>query len=198
MNDAIELALKTWYAVDHPLHLNPRHPAIKLAGEAGEILDLYGKHECKPGFDWWNCKLCKKSKSEHQNTSQYCYHWSDRKPNNNDRYTPFVLDELGDFTYYLRILCYIHKIPLQSIQSENYHYWGIDKILAIMAQNSCVILNDWLDREKIDVSRLKVIWGCLIALFGKLGVTWDEVIELNAIKLIDDPNHNGWENADVK
>ena len=33
-------ALKTWYPTDNSLHLNPRHPAIKLAGEAGEILDF--------------------------------------------------------------------------------------------------------------------------------------------------------------
>ena len=33
-------ALATWYPADNPLHLDPRHPTIKLAGEAGEVLDF--------------------------------------------------------------------------------------------------------------------------------------------------------------
>lgn len=33
-------ALATWYQPDDPRYLDHRHPLIKLAGEAGELLDF--------------------------------------------------------------------------------------------------------------------------------------------------------------
>jgi hypothetical protein len=49
-DNAIELALKTWYPSDHPLHLNPHHPLGKLLGEWGELLDDYMKLLYKPNY----------------------------------------------------------------------------------------------------------------------------------------------------
>ena len=51
MDKAIELALKTWYPPDHPLHLNPHHPLGKLLGEWGELLDDYMKLLYKPDYE---------------------------------------------------------------------------------------------------------------------------------------------------
>ena len=45
----IQRALETWYEPDHPLHNDPLHPAIGLAGEAGELLDLYKKEQFVDG-----------------------------------------------------------------------------------------------------------------------------------------------------
>lgn len=39
----IEKILKTWYPEDHPLHLDPLHPAIGLAGEAGGAIKAIQK-----------------------------------------------------------------------------------------------------------------------------------------------------------
>jgi NTP pyrophosphatase (non-canonical NTP hydrolase) len=43
-------ALETWYEADHPLHSEKLHPAIGLAGEVGELLNLMKKHLFKPGY----------------------------------------------------------------------------------------------------------------------------------------------------
>jgi NTP pyrophosphatase (non-canonical NTP hydrolase) len=42
--------LKTWYPKNHKLHNDPLHPLVGLAGEAGELLNLWKKNEYKPGF----------------------------------------------------------------------------------------------------------------------------------------------------
>jgi len=44
-------ALKTWYPEGHELHFETLHPLIALAGEAGELLNLYKKDHYKPGFE---------------------------------------------------------------------------------------------------------------------------------------------------
>jgi hypothetical protein len=49
-NEAIEIALRTWYPKDHELHFNPHHPLGKLLGEWGELLDDYMKSIYKPGY----------------------------------------------------------------------------------------------------------------------------------------------------
>jgi hypothetical protein len=51
-NEAIELALKTWYPKDHELHSNPHHPLGKLLGEWGELLDDYMKSLYKLGYEF--------------------------------------------------------------------------------------------------------------------------------------------------
>jgi hypothetical protein len=51
-NEAIEIALKTWYPENHSLRLNPHHPLGKLLGEWGELLDDYMKSIYKPGYEF--------------------------------------------------------------------------------------------------------------------------------------------------
>jgi hypothetical protein len=50
MDKAVELALRTWYPEDHPLHMESHHPLGKLLGEWGELLDDYMKSLYKPGY----------------------------------------------------------------------------------------------------------------------------------------------------
>jgi hypothetical protein len=52
MNEAIELALCSWYPKDHLLHYDLHHPLGKLVGEWGELLDDYMKHLYKPGYEF--------------------------------------------------------------------------------------------------------------------------------------------------
>lgn len=51
-NQAVEIALRTWYPKNHPLHYNPHHPLGKLLGEWGELLDDYMKSLYKPGYEF--------------------------------------------------------------------------------------------------------------------------------------------------
>ena len=44
-------ALKTWYPPEHDLHGDKLHPILALAGEAGELANLYKKDRFKPGFE---------------------------------------------------------------------------------------------------------------------------------------------------
>jgi len=44
-------ALKTWYPEGYPLHYDPLHPILALAGEAGELANLHKKALYKPGFE---------------------------------------------------------------------------------------------------------------------------------------------------
>lgn len=189
-------SLLTWYSVDNPLHLDPRHPCIKLAGEAGEILDLYGKHEYKPGFDWWKCKYCGEDKKWHSELSyNYCHPFMGQSTY---QYTPLILDELGDWWYYLRIISYIAQVPIKRIEGQSYPYYDILQILVLMAQNSCVVLDDYLRTKKLDLSRLQVLYGCLTSLLGKLGCSIEQLTELNYKKLNSEETNHGWKSATVK
>lgn len=49
---AEKMALDSWYFPDNLLYLNPHHPLLGLAGETGEVLNLYKKHLYKPNFIW--------------------------------------------------------------------------------------------------------------------------------------------------
>lgn len=52
LDQAIELALRTWYPKSHQLHLSPHHPMGKLLGEWGELLDDYMKSQYKPNYQF--------------------------------------------------------------------------------------------------------------------------------------------------
>jgi NTP pyrophosphatase (non-canonical NTP hydrolase) len=47
-----ERALRTWYPPEHELHLDPIHPVMAMAGEAGEIANQLKKHLYKPDVEY--------------------------------------------------------------------------------------------------------------------------------------------------
>lgn len=179
MNDAINKALSTWYPKDNPLHLDPLHPAIKLAGEAGELLDLYGKHKFKPGFDWMDCK--------HYVTD------------NRDGYVPLVLDELGDWWYYWRILCYQDSgIAWDTIDYHKPQKQKELKCLRMLSELSLYILNDFDDVGFINTDELGNAFRWFVDLLYTLDVTLDEITELNYLKLNSESTNHGWKDAGIK
>lgn len=197
MNEAIEKVLLTWYPANHPLHLNPRHPAIKLAGEAGELLDLYGKNEYKPNFSWWNCKWCKDNKEDHSKNNDYCPGWWNiESENNRTHYTPLVLDELGDLWYYLRILAYQSNEKFDNIPSFTRVDSLLEEILRLLS-NSTKLAIIVEATNRIDNTLLKKSYARFNNILGYTDVTLGELTELNYIKL-SDPTHNGWINAGIK
>jgi NTP pyrophosphatase (non-canonical NTP hydrolase) len=179
MDKATEQALKTWYEPSHPLHHGPLHPALGLAGEAGELLDLYKKERFKDGFSWWDCIHCKRTKEVHK-TFPNCLN-----------YTPKILDELGDLWYYLRVLSYILKKEL-NFTSE--HYYGtleIEQVLTSLNLVTAQFAYDLTINKFADTGRLNIAYTCLDKLLVQFDYTLDQLTELNWQKLKDGDNH-GW------
>lgn len=181
MND-IEKALLTWYAKDHPLHNDPLHPAIKLAGEAGELLDLYGKHEYKPGFDWWRCKKCGLMGYSHFKDGS-C------DMDGTKFYTPLVLDEIGDIWYYIRILAYQAKLDLTgTVPDED----SLLKVLTYLNSAAANVLHGFVEEGKIFTGDFLYTYHNFLRLLQKLDVSLEQVTELNYRKLNSEPTANGW------
>lgn len=183
-------ALKTWYPESHELHLNPRHPCIKLAGEAGELLDLYGKEEYKPGFSWWDCAKCNTFKRAHDEGYQAC----------KGEYTPKVLDETGDYSYYLRILTYQKEVSFDmpwnklALNTED----NLDFILARLNNKSANIYMGYLTGGYIFENDLKVAIFWFKALLHKLDCSLENLLELNYRKLNSEETNHGWKDATAK
>lgn len=192
MNDAIEKALLTWYPKDNELHMDPLHPAIKLAGEAGEILDLYGKHRFKPGFSWWDCKHCKEPERTHSDTG-HCVLIDE--PVGNKQYVPMVLDELGDWWYYCRILCYQSDIDFSEVQSDLIDIRDVSYHLAWMNFYSATVFKLFMIRNEIDVWYLRNSYVHFLCVLDNLDVILDQITKLNYIKLNTDKTNHGWAGA---
>lgn len=207
MNDAIEKALLTWYPKDHELHMDTRHPAIKLAGEAGEILDLYGKDQYKPGFDWWNCKHCGQDRNDHLILSFVDNHKLacniDYKKQDYQYYTPLVLDELGDLYYYLRILAYQNDVEFITVSCEtinNYMPDGVkydsDDMYNVLSALSYLSSQYSITLRVSNFSfMIVVMFNILMDVLLLLDTNLNELTELNYIKLNSDSTNHGWKGA---
>lgn len=184
MDKAIKLSLKTWYPKDHPLHLDPLHPAIGLAGEAGESLDLYKKERFKDRVSWWDCVHCNGSKKVHSSNLaiQTCFASCE--------YTPKILDELGDLWYYLRILTYQQNIEFGILKVDIQ-----DDILVCLTQlnyHSSSILVQLTRDHIIPHYHLNLACKWLQMILRLLDCTLDQLTELNYEKL-KDGDQNGWQ-----
>lgn len=197
-------ALKTWYPIDHPLHFDPRHPCIKLAGEAGEILDLYGKEEYKPNFSWWKCKHCGESKEWH---SQFSYNWCHPFLDKNGKppfsYTPLILDELGDYSYYLRILAYQKQVTFEDLCKDFIAKKWKDKqlllLLSWMNDESATLLTSYAEfGSEPTEKRLRYITHHFLAILQILNVSLSQVLDLNYKKLNSNEDAHGWKSATIK
>ena len=151
---AIELALKTWYDKDHPLHFEPLHPVLGLAGEAGELLDLYKKELYKEGVSWWDCAKCKMAKGYHFERDRIKFCSIDGAT-----YTPKVLDELGDLWYYLRILAYQLELPVATPLLQT-HRPSVIIILTFLNSSAAELLEQLLPSDKIDIELLNQVNYC--------------------------------------
>lgn len=181
-----EKALITWYQPDHDLYKNPEHPILGLAGEIGEILDLYKKHIYKSGFDWMNCKWCNEHGNEHTKKYNWCFgRWvrQDEK-----KYTPKIIDELSDLWYYLRIVAWIYDVELYIQYS---HYLDTLPIIKTLYAQSSLVLNEEYSVIPIE-DYLQEIYEHLLLLLEKLGYTIDQLTELNYLKLNSEPTNHGW------
>ncbi len=181
----IDKALKTWYKPDSPLYRDPEHPTIKLAGEIGELLDLYAKHKYKSGFDWMDCKHCKRPLVLNHTKDTLClYHGKEYT-----RYASMVLDELGDIWYYLRILAWMNDIKLEHESLDL-----LDTLVNIEAMYDCA--NLLLKSNGKDGSELLWCYHYFSDLLANFDCTLDQLTELNYVKLNkNEDNNHGWKDA---
>ncbi len=194
-------ALATWYSKDSPLHFDSRHPCIKLAGECGELLDAFAKNEYKPNFSWWVCKMCSfmpadKKRSE---TDYYAFTCMNGK-----EHTPLVLDELGDISYYLRILAYQKGVTFEALCSEFEKYLDyyvkddLLKLLTCLMDSSSTVLNDFVHDEVIELGHLQYCAYFFLAILHKLDCSLSHLLDLNYKKLNSEVTNHGWANATIK
>ena len=180
-------ALKTWNEKGD----STRHAALGLAGEAGELIELFKKHEYKPGFDWWNCRHC----GQIENCG---------KLNNNcPGYTPLILDELGDYSYYLRILAYQKGVSFEAICKEfspKWYYKDEDllDLLAELLDDSSKLLSHFLGDKEVPLPTLANCVYCFLAILSKLDTPLQSVLDLNYKKLNSEPSNHGWRSAKMK
>jgi hypothetical protein len=181
-----ELALITWYAPNHPLHKDPKHPTLKLAGEIGELLDLYAKDKFKPGFDWMRCKNC-------NTCHKLNAHLLGGEGNCID-YMPSVLSELSDIWYYLRILAWMYET---GFTEESMSWYDTPDAIKNMYHHADNILNGGSHnhREYEICYRLQSIFDNLINLLEQLDFTLEELTELNYRKLNSEETNHGWKGA---
>lgn len=199
-------ALKTWYDKSSPLHLDPRHPCIKLAGEAGEILDLYGKEEYKPNFSWWDCKHCGWNREGHNDETLSCRIKVEflGLPK---CYTPLILDELGDYSYYLRILAYQKQVTFEELcrgidnAVANRMYYFCGDLLYSLSQLSYVsseLLVEFTRIGRIQLGDLKDCAYFFLAVLDKLNTPLSQVLDLDYKKLNSEETAHGWKDATIK
>jgi hypothetical protein len=161
-----EYALKTWYSPDNSLYRATEHPTIKLAGEVGELLDCYGKHTWKPGYDWHNL-----GKDD----------------------LPIVVSELGDISYYLRILTWQHDMSF--IDEFGKAKLLDDSILDYIKMMYCYAGNVLYCGATSDLLMVIVSYKNLLR---KLGYSLDYILTTNYRKLNSDETKHGWAGAGVK
>ncbi len=185
-----ELVLLTWYQPDNPKYRDPLHPTLKLAGEVGELLDLYAKHLFKPDFDWMNCKWCNLPKSKHVHLAYDLYECRDVELNK--FYIPKVLDELGDIWYYLRILAWIEGTSLKSIKSIRVTN-ELENIIFINMNAARIAYATTKDEDNF--FRLDSVYTYLLRILDTLDCTLDQLTELNYDKLNSESANHGWKEA---
>jgi hypothetical protein len=191
LQESINLSLKTWYPKDHDLHHNLDHPTMKLAGEAGELLDLYAKHKYKPAFNWWHCKICKKSEIEHGVRTH--------------SYTALVIDELGDWWYYWRILAYQSNRPLadfEEVIKEDGHLdcdmkealISINYLSASILNRLTVMINPLPPPASLGLILYDLLYP-FMGLIKTLGTDLDYITQSNYRKLNSEETNHGWRGA---
>ncbi len=164
-------ALLTWYPIDSPLHLDARHPAIGLAGEAGELLNLYKKFEYKPGHSFDKEKFILE-------LSDYSYYLR-------------ILAYIKGVTF--TSLC----IEYAEIYQKRYTKDDILKLLNGLMSESSGLLNHFIYDSTIGTGYLRGCTFYFLAILHKLDTPLPVLLDLNYKKLNTETQH-GWANATTK
>lgn len=183
-------AILTWNGGNDPT----RHALLGLAGESGELLELFKKHEYKPGFDWWQCKNCNKV---HQNPVEgYLNICPD--------YTPLVLDELGDWFYYARIVTWQREISIIELVDDFEDWEDVEdtvlELLSSINYECARLLERYLTRNELPfgdtLQRLSISFMFLLT--KRLDYSLDDLTDLNYAKLNSEATAHGWKDVAIK
>lgn len=181
-------ALASWYKEENPLRLEPRHPLIALAGEAGELLDCFKKEEYKPNWSWWNCNKCKHTREEHLATED--------KKCDCSNYVPAVLSELGDWSYYLRIVTFQQEVSFEMLCDGYTPFTAcLEELLNDLAYRSVKLHKMWLKTQKVNPYELQILTFIFLTILERLEVSLEEVLALNYKKLNSEETQHGWSAA---
>jgi hypothetical protein len=190
-----ELALLTWHGGNDLEHIS-----IKLAGEIGELLDLYGKHKYKPNFSWFDCKC------GHLHTFDHCT-WEEVDIDTRTIYTcpcqtltPLVLDEMGDIWFYLRILVwnensYLDKnlwYEFKKLESDEFGWLRDDINTDFLAIKEMYNRANKILRKEGIYTNAEMVYLCLNTILSRMGYTIEDLTRLNYIKLNSEESHHGW------
>ena len=165
-----EWALLTWYKEDNPLHKDARHPAIGLAGEAGELLNLYKKSEYKPGYNF--------DKNEFLlELSDYSYYLR-------------ILAYQKEVSF--EELCK----PYSEVNNKLF-YSNVDllELLSDLYSVSGKVLSRYLETNNIWTGKLTDCALYFLAILDNLDIKLQTVLDLNYKKLNSEPSNHGWHNA---
>lgn len=183
-------ALASWYTENNPLRLNPRHPLIKLAGESGELLDLFGKHEYKPGYDWMKKCECKHDENIHDSYGCAASHCDCVS------FYPIVLSELGDCSYYLRILSFQQEVSFEILCKDFEPFTASpEELLNDLAYRSVKLHKKWLKFNTISKIELQIITFIFLSILYRLDVSLETILNLNYKKLNSEASQHGWSKA---
>lgn len=178
-------SLASWYKEGNPLRLESRHPLIKLAGEAGEILDAYGKEEYKPNWSWWTCSTCGCSKRQHEDSPYAC-----------KNYFPKIISELGDYSYYLRIITFQQGVSFEMLCDGYTPFTAcLEELLNDLAYRSTKLHKMWLKTKKVNPYELQILTFIFLTILERLEVSLEEVLNLNYKKLNSENTQHGWSSA---
>lgn len=203
-DQAQQKALASWYKENNPLRLEPRHPLIALAGEAGELLDCFKKEEYKPNWSWWNCAKCKHTKDEHNHTDEYyCTGLvtEDKGYANGvevfdcdcSNYVPIIIDELGDWSFYIRILTYQQSINFEMLCDGYTPFTAcLEELLNDLAYRSVKLHKLWLKTQKVNPFELQILTFIFLTILERLEVSLEEILDLNYKKLNSEETQHGW------
>ena len=120
--------------------------------------------------------------------------------NNCPGYTPLILDELGDYSYYLRILAYQKGVSFEELCECGYiPGYKLDMLLAMLNEHSAKALRDYIEiGMKPPRTILEFLSRLFLSVLVGLDTTLQTVLDLNYKKLNSEPSNHGWRSARIK
>lgn len=189
-DQAQEKSLASWYKEENPLRLEPRHPLIAMIEESGELMGCFKKHNFKPNWNWFERCECKHVEAHHLAKGCLVPGCSCRG------FYPIILAELGDYSYYLRIVTYQQEVSFEMLCDAFEPFTAsLEELLNDLVYRSARLHKKWLKFNTIDKMELQVIVFIFLTILERLEVSLETVLDLNHKKLNSEDTQHGWSAA---
>ncbi len=185
-------ALLTWCKPSNPLCNDPQPFIDGLASETGELFALYKNERRKDGFSWFDCKHCKRIKIEHTNFGT-CWDIEDEFRLLSTKYTPKILDKLGDVWYYLRIAYWFYGLKFEDKELKSLKDLQDVKIALRDMSKYSIDIDEELNKDWDMTDYIKVIlpniYSNFLQVLKYVNCSLEELTEMNYQKLNKGDNH---------